>query len=204
MKNIRSEIAKYALELFVVGFGVFLGIFVSEWRAQKSTDAKVHNSLQYIQAELQSSEQKLEEAIAYHQAIKESLTGMTQTLSEAEIMEPYFLSTKFRHNKIEGWQGLGLRNYENISFQSAKTNGTFQELDIEMIQEISKQYRQLESNMDFGKSIADRLTNMNSETKTIDVIGTLELLVYDFLESEKHISTNLDKTLSKLNAHLEK
>lgn len=44
----------------------------------------------------------------------------------------------------------------------------------------------------------DRLLNMDSETKTIDVIGIIELLTNDVLDNEKWLLVHLEQSIKTI------
>ncbi len=197
MKEIKNELLKYLIELFIVAFGVFLGIIISENKANNQINRNVKNSITYIIDELETNSGNLKKSIKYHEMIKENLSSF-RSLKEKDLLAPYFGSQIFHFTKIKGWTGINLPKFENIAFESAKISGIFQEMDIASVQTISRAYKQIAFNEDFGKSLFEKMIAMNSETKTIDAIGMIQLLTTDVLSSEKSLDRELEKILAKI------
>lgn len=200
MKDNSKRILKYLIEFLIVAFGVFLGIYVSEWRSQNKMAANVEKSMKYIVEEMESNRDNLEKTIAYHEMIKVNFDSLRRTLSMEDIMQPYFGNDKFRHQQIKGWTGIGLSNFEDIAYESAKISGTIQEIDIELIHLISKMYKQQDFNTEFGKTTLSQMLDMDSNAKVLDVINVIELLTTDVLNNEKHVLKNLNKTIERFSS----
>ena len=66
-------------------------------------------------------------------------------------------------------------------------SGTLQNMDIDLIQDISKVYSKIKVMTDFQKVINGRMANLNSESKTIDVIGDISIISGDNLNMEKSL-----------------
>ncbi|UZR99277.1 hypothetical protein [Chondrinema litorale] len=198
LTSIKKQLGKYALELITVAFGVFLGMYVSEWKAQQKVNKNVNKSLSYILEELETNKASLEKSYQYHQQISVSIDSLKSKLTEQDMFLPYISNDKFHHMSIEGWQGIVITNSEDIAFESSKITGTLQEADIELVHLISKTYKHLDFNAEFGKTILNKMISINSETKVIDVLGTLELLTSDFMNSEKVLLSELEKTIKQL------
>lgn len=198
LTSIKKQLGKYALELITVAFGVFLGMYVSEWNAQQKINKNVQKSLSYILEELETNKTSFEKSYQYHQQISVSIDSLKSKLTEQDMFLPYISNDKFHHMRIEGWQGIVITNSEDIAFESSKITGTLQEADIELVHLISKTYKHLDFNAEFGKTILNKMISINSETKVIDVLGTLELLTSDFMNSEKVLLSELEKTIKKL------
>jgi hypothetical protein len=198
MKISKKSFLKYLLELITVAFGVFLGIEVSEYKSEKKMRENVSVSINLIIDELQSNSLELEKSINYHQSIKLSFDSIRKNISRENAYLPYFSNNVFRHNAIPNWNGLGLPRIENVSYESAKIGGIFQELDIDKIKLISNAYKKLSTSTELGKGLTTRLIELNSDTKVLDVIGIFELLTNDVLMTETYLKNNLDQTIEKL------
>ncbi|RPD96198.1 hypothetical protein EGM88_10545 [Aureibaculum marinum] len=198
MKVTKKSILKYILELLMIAFGVFLGIEVSEYRADKNMRENVSESLELITKELESNLLTLEKSIRYHETIKKGFDSIINTISIDNAYLPYFSNKVFKHNSIPNWNGLGIPVVEDIAFESAKIGGIFQELDIEEIKLISNAYKKLHTNTELGRSLTTKFIGINSDTKILDIVGILELLTNDVLMTEKVLKDNLDKTILKL------
>lgn len=191
MTKLRKNILKYILELIIVAFGVFLGIYVSESRTKHLAKKKKETAISFILNELDENIKNLSQAIEYHETIRNNLNESTNHLDEKTIYSSYFSKTHFHITQIKGWRGLGLSKLDNIAFESAKLNSILQDVNISDLQLISNAYKQIEFLDKFGKSLFDKFINMDTSTKIIDVIGMLELLTTDILNSEKRLKEEL-------------
>ncbi len=186
------------IEFFIVAFGVFLGIYASEWQNQKKVSENKNKSLRYILLELTNNKEKLQKSIKYHEIIKVNFDSIGKTLSEKDVLIPYFENKKFMHNRIKNWQGIGLPDLEDVAFEGAKIIGITQEIEIELINSISKAYKLQKVSSEYGKSILDRVVNINSSSKTIDVIASIRLLTTDYLTYEKLLLIQTEKTIAEI------
>ena len=87
---------------------------------------------------------------------------------------------------------------ENTAFESTKISGIIKEYDIEFLQSISKVYNIQKNYSEFGTSIMNRMMTINSATKVIDVLGTVELMSTDLLVYEKKLLDAIEKTQQEL------
>ncbi len=201
MKTFRKKILTHLIELIIVAFGVFLGIYVSEWKSAERMQKNTFKSLNYIIAELEANHENLGRAIEYHVTIKANLKKITSQLDETTFDKPYFGNKEFHVMKIDQWTGVGLPDFKTISYDGAKLNGIFQEIDFEIVQLIASAYKQITFSQEFGKSILDKLLQSNSSTKVADIVGTVELLTSDVLNNEHRVASELKNIIKELKAY---
>jgi len=198
MKIFKNGFTKYFFEALIVAFGVVLGLFLSEWNAQRKSDKNVENTLIYITNEIESNVVKFENAIKYHEQIALKFDSITASLTEKDLDAIYYTNTKFKHFEIPGWKGLGTATPETIIFESAKISGVFQELNITTIKSIASIYKRLEMYAKFSQSQLDQTIAINSETKVIDVYRIIELMKFDILSFEKSLVNELNLCVKEL------
>lgn len=58
-------------------------------------------------------------------------------------------------------------------------------------------------NEETGRSILAKMIDTDSSSKTIDVIGIIQLLTNDGLNNEKWLADQLDQTIEKIKVHME-
>ncbi|MEL6810964.1 MAG: hypothetical protein AAFP76_06475 [Bacteroidota bacterium] len=138
MKRSTKNIVKYIIEFLIVAFGVFLGMYVSEYQSEKKTQVNKEKSLKFIIEELASNMDRLQKTLDYHKVMKQSFDSIDNILLQKDLEKSYYASTKFKHTQIKGWKGVGLVGYEDVAYESAKLSGAVQEMDIELINTISK------------------------------------------------------------------
>ncbi len=198
----KKPVFNYLIELIIVAFGVFMGILVSEYKAETKIKKNIESSISLIINEMESNIKNIDRAIQYHTHIKKGYDSLIVNMTEDIVYTSYFTNHKFRAEHIPGWNGLwngtGSLEIEDIAFESAKTGGIFQNMDIHQIELISSAYRKLHNHSEFGNLINSRYMGMDSETKVMDVVGTLQILTNDFLSNEIFLKTELEKTVEQL------
>lgn len=197
MKNIKKNILKYFIEFLIVAFGVFLGMYVSEWNSDRKLKDTKDKSITYIYKELESNRVNLLKNITYHEMIKVGFDSLRATLTREQLLEPYVANTNFKHHDIKGWDGLGFPDFEDVAFESAKTSGIIQEYDLEAIQEISKLYKEQQFVSELSKSMLNKILDINSTSTTQDLVGLIELLTTDFVNGERGLYNSYGELLYK-------
>lgn len=195
----KQVLSKYLIELLIVAFGVFLGIYVSEWKSNNRLKNNTEKSFNYILMEIESNQKSLENSIQYHELIKSNFGKTISKIDKSEVDKPYYGNKSFHVSRIENWNGVGLPNFETVSFEVAKINNVLHELDFDVVQQIARAYQQIETNQEFGNSVLKKLLETNSETKIADIIGIVEMMTSDVLISEKNLNTVLLDTIKYLN-----
>ena len=205
MKKIAANALKYLLELMIVAFGVFLGVYISEEKNQQKTDSNTRNAITQIISELNSNSNRLKSAISYHEKIGIELDSALGTLEKSDYNSIYFQNTKFNHNRsMPSWTGIKTVKLSSTIFESAKIGGVFQELNISTINLISSVYEFQNVYTDFSDATVDRFLELDSETKTGDVIQLLNRLSkYDILNMEKSLLKRIEKNVDELEKVLE-
>ena len=204
-KNTGKLVGKYLIELLIVAFGVFLGVYIGNTNQQKKTDTNTRNTLSQIISELKSNSERLKSAIDYHHQIGIELDSMTNSFTPKQYNTFYMDNKHFSHNKIPNWNGVGTVKLSKSMYESAKISGVFQELNINIINIISGTYEYQDIYTDFSKSILDKFLEFNSATKTSDVISVLQSLTkYDILMLEKSLLKHIENNIQKLDESVKK
>lgn len=198
-KKVHQNIFKYSIEGLIVAFGVFLGIFASEWKAQNKTDKKVEKTLVFLVGEMQLNSEKFNASIQYHEALKVSFDGVLKTVPEAAYRMPYINNKYFIYNNISGWNGVRTVRPENMVFNGAGLTGVMHELDIELVQKISRVYNQQDTYIEFSNMMLESIVKgMNTDSKVGDIISMIQLLTSDILNLEKGTKKLIDQTIQEL------
>lgn len=198
MNKTTKSILKYVIEFLIVGFGVFLGIYVNELQSADKMEMKKEKALRYMLEELESNKQKLKTASVYHQSIKSSMDSISQVLTIQDLSAYYLKNKKFNHNQIPGWTGFRQASLEYTAFESAKLSGVIAEYDMETLQLISKIYNLQQTYSEFGKSIFNKMINIDSSAKVADAVGVIEIMTYDLLNFEKGLVKEIETVEKQL------
>ena len=183
-----------------MAFGVFLGFYIGERNNQKRTDQNTLNALTQIISELQSNAKNIEFAIEYHEKLSIELDSVTKNLTRNDYTL-LFLENKERFNfaQMPSWKGYWVGHTNSIIFESSKISGVFNEFNIETIQIIAGIYEFQEQYAELGSQSLNKLLDMDSSTKVMDVIGLLERLVKnDIYSIEKLLLQEMKKSIEEL------
>ncbi len=197
MNKTVKNILKYLIEIIIVAFGVFLGVYYSNVNAENKTKKEREKSLSLIIGELETNQQLLKRDIGYHETIKIEIDSIIPSLSDKDMYSS-FVESEFKHNEIDGWTGFHFSRLQKTAFESAKTSGIIKDYDIELIQKLSNIYNFQDTYIGFGESILNKAIETNSSTKVVDFIGIIELMTSDLLSVEKQLSKELEKTITEL------
>jgi hypothetical protein len=87
---------------------------------------------------------------------------------------------------------MGTVQLSKTIYESAKIGGVFQELNISTINLISSIYESQNLYSDFSKAILDKFFSFDSNTKTADILGILQMTTkYDVLRMEKKLQSEM-------------
>lgn len=197
MNKIIKNILKYLIEVIIVAFGVFLGVYFSNVNTENKIKKEKEKSLNLIIGELDTNRLLLEKFIDYHENIKIEIDSISSNLSEKEKFTS-ITESEFNHNKIKGWNGFQFARFQKTAFETIKMSGIIKEFDIEIIQKLSKIYSVQDLYIDFGKSILNKAIDTNSKTNTIDLIKIIELMTNDLLGMEKQLKVGFEKISAEL------
>jgi hypothetical protein len=189
---------KYALEIVIVAFGVFLGVFAGEWNTKRNIEANNEKTLVFILDEIESNIEKFDRAVKYHKQLNHEVDSLWSTLETRDKLEKQFESNKFRYSNLPSWNTIGTANPDNIVFESAKISGVFQEIDIKTTKLIANAYKYIQLYQDISKATLEKMLATNSDTKIIDVYKIFYLLKYDVFAIEQSTLSILKKTRKDL------
>lgn len=199
MAKKNKNIFKYLIEMFIVAFGVFLGIIVSDWRTQRKMDRNVDKTLGYIIEEIKTNKKKLESMAKYHAGINHQFDSISSLFTEEDLGMPYLNHPKFFHMNLKNWRGVGITRIDKIVFEGAKINGVFGELDISTIQLISSLYQQSDEYNKVCEATLNKFFLTDNKATLSDIAEIFELMKYDMSMTE----INLINTLNREIKHIE-
>lgn len=197
MNKTVSTIVKYLIEVLIVAFGVFLGVYYSNINSNSKTQLEKEKSLDLIIEELELNKKLVKEHISYHEKIKLEMDSIVPSLTP-ERLNAYFTESEVKLLEIKGWTGFRFARVQNTAFESTKTSGLMKEFDIELVQKLSDIYYFQDLYLNFATSILNKAIDFNSSSKIIDLIGAIKLMTSDLLGLERELSTKLDLVVKEL------
>jgi hypothetical protein len=195
----KTEIIKYGIELFIVMIGVFLGMLASEWNTNRSQELLLQTSLSNISLELETNENYLKNSLRYHEKINEILDSIWKIIDKAKLYKNFMEVHGF--SQIPNWKGIGMRTMQNSSYESAIIGKAFVNMNPTILEKISKIYSDFSTYNSTKEKITDKIININSETKLIDVLLTIEIMRSDIMNYEKYLKDECEKTLVLINKY---
>ncbi|MEL6974833.1 MAG: hypothetical protein AAGL29_05490 [Bacteroidota bacterium] len=97
-----KTIVKYLLEIIIVAFGVFLGVYFSNLNEAQNTKKEKDKSLTLIIEELEYNQKLLEQQIHYHESLKIQVDSINTALTDEERFSSLVGNKDFNHNNIKG------------------------------------------------------------------------------------------------------
>lgn len=196
-KNRLKTILKYLIELLIIIFGVFLGLYITEVNTENKLKKETTKSIELIKNEIAYNKSELEASIAYFEIIKNNYDSISSTLGKDDVNIYYHESEKFSIDKIKKWNGLMVPNFEETAFEAIKVTGIIKEFDIELIRDISKIYKMQQYTTEGGNTILNKLMSINSSSKVMDVLFIFRLITNDLLITERRLLVEMERLDSK-------
>lgn len=194
----KETIIAQLLQLLIVAFGVFFALIVNDWSASQNQRSLKEKTVELLISELEFNRTKLESSIEYHLNLKKELPLLAKELDQKRMLESILVSGGVRFNQLPSWNGPGLVGLETAVYDGAIISGVFSTLDIQKLQAISGVYSKQKEYIRLSESVINKLLSMNSETKNIDMIILLELLVNDMTLLEKSLVSRIQTTIQIL------
>jgi hypothetical protein len=194
----KKNIIKYLIEFLIVAFGVFLGSYANEKQNDKKINKNKAKAIEIIISELENNKEKLENAIEYHRSFKVYFDSIVLNIPKETYKELYITSKTFRYSKAKEWKGFGFANFESTAFETAKMSGTLQNMNIQLLQEISNIYNLIKYLEDHEKKITDRMYEGDYNVKVFDVIMNVSLIIGDNFILEKNLEKKLEESIKKI------
>ena len=171
---------------------------VMQMKNEKKINKNKEKAIENIISELENNKEKLENAIEYHQLFKVYFDSIVATISKETYKDRYFESGKFIYFKAKEWKDFGFANFESTAFETAKMSGTLQNMDIQLLQEISYIYNKTKNLEDLDKKISDKMYEGDYNLKVFDVIMNVNLIVGDNFIMEKDLINELEESIKKI------
>jgi hypothetical protein len=186
----KSEVIRYGIELLIVMCGVFMGIMAGEWNSDRHLNQQRKLIMTNLKSEIKQNAAQLDRAIKYHTKIAATLDSLWLSSDQKQLAQLFLDGRGF--NQIPGWHGLGVSILENSVYESARISDVFSGMELPMLTGLSRIYREIDGYNQVGRKLQDRLFDINSQTKFIDVLLTIEIVRGDILGYEKYIKTQLE------------
>ncbi|UII21556.1 hypothetical protein [Fulvivirga ligni] len=193
-----TDVIKYLIEVMIVAFGVVLGLVLSQHYQQKRTDENTHKALMQIVSELDINIEKFEEAINYHRKISVQIDSTFRGLDDDALEGKYYAYKRTKFYELPEWTGIGVAKPDQVSYESAKVSGVFQEVNISTLRSITNAYSMMEVYEEFTKTYSTNILGLNSRTTVLDAMGMMNTMRNDMVFFEEQTLGALRKSKSEL------
>jgi len=194
----KKNIIKYLIEFLIVAFGVFLGSYANEKQNEKKINKNKEKAIENIISELENNKEKINNAIEYHKVLKVYFDTIVATIPKKSLKENYIESGKFRYFTAKEWKGFGFADFESTAFETAKMSGTLQNMNIQLLQEISYIYNKIKNLEILDKKITESMYEGDYNMTIFDMIGKIALIVGDNFNMEKRLKKDLEESIKDI------
>ncbi|MBN2009447.1 hypothetical protein JW960_08895 [candidate division KSB1 bacterium] len=194
----RKSFRVLLVEIILIIFGVFLGLWANEWRVHKDELADTNQALQYIARELEQNISEINRVIDAHTAIRDSLIalGNNVTFLESTHVAPADFWTAMKRMRVP--------LLEQTGWQLAVQTGAIRHMDYELAGKISKVYN-LQS---FYQEKIDKLSDnfyiaRNMKTNDVtDMAFAMMMLFRDLVVQEERLIKIYLEIIKQINSQL--
>ena len=184
------------LEVFLIAFAVFLGMWVSDWSASRKLRQDRKAMLRAIKQELIQNQARLEQRERPQQSFLVAFDSLQAVLTETNKQEPFY-DRSFRE-RLPGWTGIGSTNQDNSMFEAAQYSQVLIGMDIELLGRLSKTYRLQENLNDLHHTYLDRFYGIDSTTRYGEVIRLVNQMRQELWGGQKLLAREYAKTIKTL------
>lgn len=115
------------IQIIPVAIGVYLGLIVNDWNSNRQAQQRKAHSQELLIQEIQLNKAKIEEGLAYHLMLLDSLDGLMQKET------PRFKDMNF-------WEGVRTPTLYNAAYQSATLSSSINTFNLPEIHSIVEVY----------------------------------------------------------------
>lgn len=175
------------VQIVPVAIGVYLGLLVNDWNADRQArDTKAHSQELLIQ-EIKVNKAKVEETLAYHLMLLDSISVLMQKES------PGFKDLGF-------WQGVRPPTLYSAAYQSATLSGSINTFSLLEIHSIAEAYSAQEKVDDVSLIAMQGLIQQDfyNESQLRRTMNFVRMMLKDISFAEQDLLASYNKALETL------
>ncbi len=187
--RIKKTFLQFMAEMFLIVFSVFLGLYLSDWLAERKEEEKTLNALKSINEEISWNKKFLEGRIIYYQGLVNELDSLGISDAKPDTKAP-----------IKGWKGLRPPLLKDAAFQTAVSAQVFARIDFKTAEQISLVYSFQSLYMRGIHTIMDNFFDMKVDTKLKIKTYMKELtgMGSELVKSYDGLSVKLDSAITAM------
>lgn len=184
------------VQLLIVVAGVFLGMLLTEWNANRKLSNKIETILDQIKIEISDNKVLLNSSIEYKKPFFSKYDSLIETIDEDLRNEPLY--ARSFQERLPGWRGIGGGRLDNAMFETAKFSDVLPEVDIELVKAISKVYNNQEVYNKLRESFINQYFRLNSGSSYSDALFLMNGIRQELGGYEIMLLKEYDLLLKKL------
>lgn len=180
-----------ALQVVLIGLGVFLGLAGEEWREERANQRLANETLQRFRAELATNRENVLRVKDYHAE------------RHAELVAYFAASEEERKTLSVQLSGGPLPpRFESSAWDLALTTGTLAYLDSELAFSLARLYDAQKTANQLGASLLEAMYRQPPKVDGLAFLGPLELYYDDLTDMEPQLVTAYDTLLQAIDEAL--
>lgn len=164
----KLKLSEGFVQLLIVIAGVFIGMLLTEWNANRKLSNKIDTVLDQIKIEIKDNKALLESSIEYKRPFFIKYDSLIKELNEELRNEPLY--ARPFHERLPGWRGIGGGRLDNAMFETAKFSDVLPEVDIELVKSVSKVYNHQDVYNKLRESFINQYIQLNSASTYNDAL----------------------------------
>lgn len=172
MKMNKSKISEYFIQFLIVVIGVFLGMLVTDWNADRKMSKNRTVLLNSLKTEIEDNKKSLEGNWSNRRAFFKSLDSLGNDITRDQKRERFF--DKPWSERLPNWKGFGSGKLNNSMFESAKYGNILAGMNIDLLQQLSKTYNIQHNTVSLRNTMMGKFFDIDTNTEYGDVL----LLMY--------------------------
>ena len=159
----KEKLIEYFAELLIIMVGVFLGMLITDWNAQRKLNTNRNEVLKSISRELQSNKEQIQNMLESRSRFSKSYDSLMVQLT-SDDMDEAFMAKPF-NERLPNWRGIGDYSPDQSMFDAAKYSNVLIGMDISVLEHLTKIYRKQESLQPLQVTFLDKFFQINYETR---------------------------------------
>ena len=198
-KVFNSKAADYFVQLLIVMIGVFLGMLVTEWRADSKTEKDRKTILKSIRVEISSNKQLIEASFDKLGSFTKSLDSLNRVLTKERLAENFY-DRPFQE-RLPNWKGVGGEVYSSSMFETAKYSNVLPGMNVDLLEQLSSTYSMQHLTNELKSELLNKFLAINSTTPYSDVLRLMNRIKQELGGVQYLLDQEYDKCLQLIDEH---
>lgn len=190
LKRRQRSMLSAALQIALIGAGVFLGLAGDEWREHARNRRQAAASLQGFRAEIVNNRRAVEAVVEYHATV---LTGLRAYLNADRTV---------RNTSAVRMQGLRMVAFEHTAWDLALATQSLAHIDQDLAFALSRVYNEQHRIAELSRGMTQAMYLLPLREEFDAFAGAAETFFADMVVMEPALIALYDETLARLDGAL--